>query len=176
MTDNPVMVKALRKAIARVMRKAASGTQKSIGAILPHDPRQAHKAVKNAVYKKILGGNLSILDKKKASNNRARLARTRKLDSNPHQRGGNRVTRSARTEQLDTYFGSDRAFVLRFLNSGADRTSPSSQRRRGNRAIGNRGTITPANFFEELANNNLEKAVDELEELIYTELKKMNKI
>ena len=175
MTSNKVIAKALRRVIARVMARVRSATSKELQAIIKNDPRKAAKAVKSATYKSIFGGNVSILDKRKASNTRARLVRTRKLDSNPHQRGGNRVQRSDRTEQIDTYFGGDRAFVLRWLNSGADRSSPGAQKRRGNREPGNRGVIAAGGFFEAIAQNNLEKYCQDLEEQIATEFEKIIK-
>lgn len=176
MMTNPDVKKAVRRVITRLLSRVRSSTSRDIRGVLPSDPRKASQAVKAAAYKRILGGSVSILDKKKASNTRVRLVRSRKIDSNPHQRGGNRMKRSARTEQMDSFYGSDRAFILRWLDSGADRTSPGSQRRRGNRTPGNRGTIAPRNFFESLAQGNLDKLSENLDELIYDELKKFIKL
>ena len=80
---------------------------------------------------------------------------------------GNRRPRSARTEQVDSYFGADRGFILRFLNLGAGLSSE-----RVNYNVGNarRGHITPRNWFggksEQRITEAAEKICDQIEELI----------
>lgn len=173
MTTNPIVAKALNKVIAKTMARVGRATSKDIQSIILNDTRQASKAVKYVAYKRIFGGNVSILDRRKASRIRARLVRSRTLREG--QRGGNRVPRSKRTEEMDTFFAQDRAFVLRWLDSGANRTDPGAQKRRGNRAPGNRGLLSPIGFFGKFAEENLEKMVDDIEELVLQELAKINK-
>jgi hypothetical protein len=85
----------------------------------------------------------------------------RKLDENPNQRGGNRRPRSQRTEQIDTYYGKDRGFILRFLNSG---TASRDTR------FGNRGAIPAGRQFETSSTWQMEKAAEELANSMATEL------
>lgn len=174
LTSNPRAVKAFDKAIRKLLQRTARDVRKANAAVIGNDPRKAARAVKTAVYKRILGGAVSILDKKRASGTRARLVRSRKLDSNPHQRGGNRMQRSQRTEDMETYFGSDRAFVLRFLNSGADRTNVGAMRSRSGshlKAPANRGRITARNFFAAATIRAMEANMAQFEEDFHNELK-----
>lgn len=157
LSTNQTMDKFVRKLIAKVMGEARGRVSKDISVSLANDPRKAYKAVKRAVYKQLFGGNISILAKRKASSSRATLVRQRKLDLHPYQRGGNRIKRSDRTKQLDSYYGSDRGFVLRFLNSG---TSARQTR------FGNRGAITGNNMFGHIAPWHMEQAVDEISDAV----------
>ena len=72
------------------------------------------------------------------------------------------MPRSRRTEDLLTYQGSDRGFILRFLNAGtSDRES----------RIGNRGSIAARNFFGTSSQQAMEKAAEQLDALIETLIK-----
>jgi hypothetical protein len=62
---------------------------------------------------------------------------------------------------VDSYFGKDRAFILRFVNSG-------TQTRRTR--FGNRGAIAPRNWFGNLGPRELELAAGNLAEVIDDEL------
>ena len=150
------------------------------------DPRQAYKAVKMAVYKRILGGNVSILQKKRASGGGKYIA-TKTLRTG--QRGGNRRLRSERTMKLESYVGSDRGFVLRFLNTGTKprginftsdearehvhRGSQGGDLKKYGKTIntGNRGNIAPRNFFGNRSHMEMEQAAKNLEALIDNLLK-----
>lgn len=174
LSTNPRAVKAFDKAIRKLLQRVAREVRKANASQIANDPRKAAQAVKSALYKRILGGSVSILDKKRAGSTRARLVRARKLDSNPNQRGGNRMARSQRTEDIDTYFGSDRAFVLRFLNSGADRTNTGAMRSRSGahlRAPANRGMISARNFFDAATMAAMERNMAQFEEDFRNELK-----
>lgn len=109
--------KRIQKIIREELKDAAKRLREDAKYEMKEDPRKAFRAVKSSVYRRILGGNVSILNPKRAGA-RYQLIRNRKLDMNPYQRGGNRRPRSARTEQVDSYFGKDRAFILRFVSSG----------------------------------------------------------
>jgi hypothetical protein len=69
------------------------------------------------VYKQILGAQVNILSSRKRGAP-TKYQRPRKLDENPHQRGGNRRPRSSETLRYQSYEGVDRGFILRFLNAG----------------------------------------------------------
>ena len=152
--------KRIQKIIREELKDAAKRLREDAKYELKEDPRKAFRAVKSSVYRRILGGNVSILNPKRAGA-RYQLIRERKLDMNPHQRGGNRRPRSARTEQVDSYFGKDRAFILRFVSSG---TAARSTR------YGNRGSIAARNWFQNMAPHEMEIAAGNLAEVIEEEL------
>lgn len=152
--------KRIRKIIREEMKDAAKRLREDARYAMDEDPRKAYRAVKSTVYRKILGGNVSILQRRRAGA-RYQLTRERKLDRSPHQRGGNRRPRSARTEALDTYYGADRNFVLRFLNSGTvSRTT----------RYGNRGNIAARNWFTNVAPHEMNIAAENLAAVIEEEL------
>lgn len=150
----------IRKIIREELKDTAKRLREDARYEMKEDPRKAYRAVKSTVYRKILGGNVSILNPKKAGT-RYQLIRERKLDSNLHQRGGNRRPRNPRTEQIDSYFGKDRAFILRFVSSG----TATRQTR-----YGNRGSITARNWFPNMAPHEMELAAGNLAEVIEEEL------
>ena len=156
----------IRKIIREELKDTAKRLREDARYELPNDPRKAYRAVRASIYRKILGGNVSILNPKRAGQ-RYQLIKPRKLDQNPFQRGGNRVPRGARTESVDTYFGKDRAFILRFLNSGTDVRMAGS---RGGRLSGNRGSITARNWFQNMAPHEMELAAENLSNVIEEEL------
>ena len=150
LVTDPDTRKRLKAAIRQEIKNARTKTTADVHNSLDNDPRKAYRAVKYSVYKKVLGGNESILSSRKAGA-RYMLLRPRKLDENPNQRGGNRIPRSDRTVSLDTYFGKDRGFVLRFLNSGtAERTSK----------YGNRGSIKARHIFANSAPGRMSAAAE----------------
>lgn len=156
MMSNPAMEKKVQGLIRKVLgevRKAvmAAAQQPSV---MKTDPRQAYKAVKMAVYKRILGGNVSILRKKRAIGG-GTYTPTRTLRTG--QRGGNRRLRSERTMKLESYVGNERGFILRFLNAGTQIRMT---------RYGNRGAIAPRNFFGNRSHLEMEQAAKNLETLI----------
>lgn len=149
----------MREAI-KVARKEVRGAAKSA---IPNDPRKAYQAVRSAVWRKTLGGNVNILASRKANNKQ--------------YVGGNLGARGAtkRTRQLAGYYGSDRGFILRFLNAGTDsRTvkglngndgfSSNARKGRGKRTykggIGNRGSIQAKNWFKAPAEASMQHAAE----------------
>jgi hypothetical protein len=152
--------KRIQKIIHEELKDAAKRLREDATYELKEDPRKAFRAVKSSVYRRILGGNVSILNPRRAGA-RYQLIRERKLDMNPHQRGGNRRPRSPRTEQVDSYFGKDRAFILRFVSSGtAGRKTK----------YGNRGIIVARRWFQNMAPREMELAAGNLAEVIEEEL------
>ena len=150
----------IRKIIREELKDTAKRLREDARYEMKEDPRKAYRAVKSTVYRKILGGNVSILNPKKAGA-RYQLIKERKLDRNPHQRGGNRRPRSARTEQIDSYFGKDRAWILRIISGG----TVTRQTR-----FGNRGSIAARNWFPNMAPHEIELAAGNLAEVIEEEL------
>lgn len=167
LASNPEMEKRMQKVIRNVLMKAHKKMCDELHSdpALTNDPRNAYKAVKTAVYRRILGGNINILNKKRRG---AATSYTPTRTLKAGQRGGNRMSRSERTHRMDSYDASDRGFILRFLNSGTrDRvwkgftTDPHRKdvkrgsqggnlKKYGNIAnvnTGNRGKIHPRNIF-----------------------------
>ena len=151
LTSDPYMAANLKKVIRQVLKEARGRLSKDIASYLENDPRKAARAVKFGVYKSLFGGNLSILTKKKAGA-RYELIRQKKLQ--PGQRGGNRRPRvNDERNRLDTYYGSDRSFILRFLSSGTiDRQT----------RYGSRGNIGQRDLFGRTAPWQMETAAQEV--------------
>lgn len=107
-----------RKGFRAMIRKRMNEAKKDIAdaatIAMNNDPREARRAVKVQIYKRILGANINILENRKVTYFRV-YNRPRKLK--PGQRGGNRMPRTAGTERRNMYFGESRAFVLRYINS-----------------------------------------------------------
>lgn len=166
LSSDPDMRKKLRKIIGNVLRKARTDLSKDAKSSLPNDPRQAYRAVKHTVYRSIVGGNLSILSKRKASNIRVHVEKERKLKNG--QRGGNRIKRSEQTERIDSYFGADRGFILRFINSGAGLKNKRKSR------YGNRGSINARNWFPNASHTQMVKASEQFCKMIDEEISKLD--
>ena len=121
LASNPDMEKRMRRVISQVLIKAQKRMSKDIANDpgLKNDPRQAAKAVRKAVYRQILGGNINILRKRRASAPKpGAYTPTRTLQ--PGQRGGNRKPRGERTMRMESYYAEDRGFILYWLNSGTN--------------------------------------------------------
>ena len=158
-TKNPMM----RKRINEVIRQALAQVRKTLqsdarsGLQMDSDPRHAYKAVRYAVYRRIFGGQVNILQNRRAGTMRLyEPPRTLKEG----QRGGNRRRRTQRTTDLMSYEGKDRGFILRFLNAGTD-----TRRTR----YGNRGAIAPRNWFMQSAESALGNAAQMIADLIEIE-------
>lgn len=141
MTVHPEMAKNIRTVIRKALQIARKNLSRDAASYMDSDPRKAARAVRHSVYKAIFGGNLSILQKR-ASGAQYKLVRTRKVEQNPHQRGGNRRPYVPENSRLDKYFGADRGFILRFISSG---TIPRMTR------YGNRGMIRQSGWFGHVA-------------------------
>ena len=166
LVSNPDTAANIRKLITQEIAKARAAISQSAKGEMASDPRQAYKAVRRSVYKSILGGQVNIFNPRGgASSSGSSFAKARKLDNHPHQRGGNRRKRSARTDQVDGYVGKDRGFILRFVNSGISK--PRQTR------YGNRGVIPARNWLATSGQRELEAAAERLSAIIDKELVKM---
>ena len=178
MTDDPAFRRRINAVLGQVLKEARKAISSDAMRVVKNDPRHAYKAVCSAVYKRILGGQVNILQKRKAGT----PSGYRKPLKGLPKRGGNRWGRSQRTKDLEGYEGMDRGFILRFLNAGtADRgitsytdsggtrhslRSASSQNWKTHALTGNRGSITARNWFSGASHAALEKASVQLQELI----------
>lgn len=154
--NRPVIRKYIQQAVRKELQAARKRISQDVKSNLGNDPRQAYRAVKYSIYKTVLGGNVSILNRRRAGA-RYELLKDRKIDQNPKQHGGNRIKRSPRTEKVDSYFGADRGFVLRFVNSG---TKPRYTK------YGNRGLIAGRRIFEMSALFQMPEAAENISNLI----------
>lgn len=172
MMSNPAMEKKVQGLIRKVLMTVRKHLSNDAKQEMKSDPRQAYKAVKTAVWRQLLGGNVSILNRRKAGTKFSAYEPLRTLT--PGQRGGNRKRVSERTRELMRYAGSDRGFILRFINAGTQERSisfnPDGNRKvnRWNRNpnTGNRGRIASRNFFGQHSHTEMEKAAQTLTELI----------
>jgi hypothetical protein len=168
LSTNPKTQKALQKLIRKALMEVRPELVAAARGAMDSDPRGAAHGIRLSVYKKILGGNVNILNMRKKAGKPTTYEPPRKLQ--PHQRGGNRVPRGKRTDTVMHYGPHDRQWILRFINSGtSDRMAGS----RGGRLSGNRGSIAARNFFSGAGERALTKAADNLATLINTELEAM---
>jgi hypothetical protein len=169
--SNPEMEKKVQGLIRKVLAEVRKRMGDAASSTMNSDPRKAYKAVRSVIYKRILGGNVNILNNKRASGGGS-YTPTRTLKSG--QRGGNRKARSERTMKLESYYGSDRGFILRFLNAGTnnrvvdfiphEKRKPSKWNKHPN--TGFRGRIAPRNFFGNRSHQEMENAAENLTQLI----------
>lgn len=155
LTTDPGFDLNLRKLIRKELSAARKKLSKDAADFIDKDPRKAARAVKFAVYKKLFGGNLSILSKRKAGA-KYQLVRERKL--RPGQVGGNRrpYVDDSRN-RLQNYFGADRGFILRFLNAGTEERET---------RYGNRGSVRKSDWFERTAPWEMEAAAAQVAEAV----------
>lgn len=187
LSTNPKTQKALQKLIRKALMQARSELSDYIKTKLANDdPRGAARAVRTSVYKKILGGNINILNSKKAhGTNNYEPPRTLR----PGQRGGNRRPRSQRTNTVMHYAGEDRQFILRFVDSGTkqraiERLTEVKRKSGGSKFVwrqdaskyGNRGSIAARNFFKAGAEPRLIRATEYLADMIDDELEDILKV
>ena len=106
MTDDPAFRRRINAVLGQVLKEARKAISSDAMRVVKNDPRHAYKAVRSAVYKRILGGQVNILQKRKAGT----PSGYRKPLKGLPKRGGNRWGRSQRTKDLEGYEGMDRGF------------------------------------------------------------------
>ena len=127
-----------KKLVDTELKRVQKATQQAARAALGDDKRQAYKGIRVTKYKRIMGGNVNILAKKKGGIY---------VISSETPRLRNRY-RSERTKALQSYAGPSRSFVLRILESGTykgKRTAGIKYSSRG--GSGNRGVITAKSYM-----------------------------
>lgn len=138
-----IMKKITRKAINHVLKQS----RKSIRQTFPDDKRRLYEGVRASVWKKSIGGVVTIAGKNKAGDG-SKSSSPR--SSRRRGRGGNRITASSRTLKIRGYKGKDALFLLRWLETGTDdrynAAHPLRDGSSGSRAY--RGHLTAGNFFE----------------------------
>ena len=184
LSTNPKTQKALQKLIREVVLEARRRVVNSIK-FDNGDPRNTRQAVRTTVYRKILGGNLNLFQgKRRKDRHNNTYHAPKKL--RPGQRGGNRMKRSRRTQQILSYSPIDREFIMRFVDSGTKQRFVGFRNERkanhnrylqtkalwdaGENRTGNRGAIAARGFFARYGERAMELAADRLAGLIETEL------
>lgn len=175
MTSDDGFRRRVQGAIRQILQDVRKGVSNSAREALGNDPRHSYKAVRTGVYRKILGGQVNILDGKGQDGSVSGRAGS-SSKSVGRGRGGNRWGRSERTNKVDGYEGKKRGFILRFHNNGAgdsggrrihsytgkDGKSHSLKSGRN----GNRGSIRAKNWFGPASQRSMELASGRLQHLI----------
>ena len=152
--SNPEMKEDVNDIVRQVLNEVRGSMRDRMRGV---STRSAYLAIRKSVYSRIMGGNINIATPRYKSGRTAPLPpESPRKKSN--LRGGNRMLRSDRTKALLTYWGADRGFIMRFLNSG-------TQGRLDNRTR-YVGRIAPRNWFGPMGQNEMEKAAQHFDELI----------
>lgn len=184
MTVDSEMGKRLRELIfqelKRVRNDIAGGLKFANG-----DPRGTRGAVKRYIASKYLGGVVSIMDGKSSGSTNSYEA-PRKLRHG--QRGGNRMLRSQRTDDILHYGPDERSFILRFINSGTHPRYANGRNGKWDKHGNNstffklqeqgdyyRGSIASRNFMSRLGNPSMQRAIQNLSKMVDEEFDKLFK-
>lgn len=149
-----VKTKDIRKEVRKALRPAQKELQNAAKGALESDPKKAHKAVKMSTYRDGNGGNISILNKRTAAKKMSLTnASTGGVSGIKRKRYVSEVTKRTRG-----YIGADRAFILRFINSGTQARHTTARRMFGMKKSAYRGFISARNFFGPKAESELKKS------------------
>lgn len=165
--DGRLMRRGVNTILRKVLNEARRKVSRDAHGMLQSDSRKAYLAVRHAVYRRIIGGQINILARRKA--NKWMHVGHKAGTLQPGQHGGNRRKRSERTEQLEGYYGTDRGFILRFLNAGTDSRLAGTAGGRNSRPFkhpANRGRIEARNWFGPSSQAAMEKAAGDFCELV----------
>lgn len=181
-TTNPETNKMLREAIFQELKAARNAIVSSIK--FKEDPRGTAHAVRRYVAKKYLGGVVSILPSRHAAGPKNSYEPPRKLRT--CQRGGNRMLRSQRTDDIMHYGPQDRDFILYYVDKGTNPRYANGRNGKWSKSGSNktfgrlqeegdyfRGSITPRNFFSQSGPRAMQQAVDNLSRIIDEEWQKI---
>lgn len=155
LSSNPDTERKVRTMVREVLKEAREEIIRSVH-FANGDPRQSIQAIRRITYKQILGGNVNIYNRRKASGSC--------VHGNSSQRPAGNRQRSASTQRILDYGPLDRGFVLRFVNQGTTRRTT---------AYGNRGSISPRNFFGSVGGEKVSHAAEKLSLMIDEELMKI---
>lgn len=185
MVDNPDTREAIQALIRETMWEARNNVSRDISNVIGGN-MQSYRAVRNIVFQKVLGGNVNILDSmRKGTAQWKVIQKDRKVEQNPKMRGGNRRRRTLRTAMIEGYEPKARGFILRWQDSGTRQRFAVGRNNFGSRknnlqygkikqaGKGNRGSITPGEFFYRIASRRLGEAAEKLAVMIEEELSKI---
>lgn len=161
-TSDPELAKMLQDAIRQALKAVRNELSKNAktGLQMESDPRQAVRAIRHSVYRRIFGGNVNILQ------------------------GGNRKKITSEDLGKRQYFGAERGYVLRFLNQGTRERVVGFRNNKANAAryeeylksgdrTGRRGHIDARNWFGGASETELKKMSATLDEYINRVILKM---
>ena len=161
-TSDPELAKMLQDAIRQALKAVRNELSKNAktGLQMESDPRQAVRAIRHSVYRRIFGGNVNILQ------------------------GGNRKKITSEDLGKRQYFGAERGYVLRFLNQGTRERFVGFRNNKANAARyeaylksgdrgGRRGHIDARNWFGGASETELKKMSATLDEYINRVILKM---
>lgn len=153
-TKNPLMEKRIQEVIRKSLQNArkALSNQAQSGLGIQSDPRKAYQAIRMSVYRRIFGGQVNILNSRRAGKGRYYEPKR-----HPSRIGGNRLRQSETTRRMMTYQGKDRGFILRFLNEGTDVRES---------RYGKRGSILGRHWFGNASRKELEQAAEYIDKAI----------
>lgn len=141
--------KTLKKTVKSELNTVKKTVQQAAKTAIPNDHAGAWKGVKGMAYKKVTGGNVSILQMKGG------VTLNMSIYNRPHTR-----YTSDRTRKLQSYWGASRNFILRFINQGT--VTRTANGKGGN---GNRGMITAKRWFRPAAETAMNNAADRIREV-----------
>ena len=107
LSTHPRMREDLEQAVREIMWEARETATERVKKYMFDSAHETHKAIRNIVYRKVIGGELNILNVRRALR-QGRVA--------PSRRG-----RTKDTERILSYRGVDRGFIFRFANDGTNR-------------------------------------------------------
>lgn len=173
LSTSPKAQTVLRKIIRKYVMEARAQVVNNIK-FKDGDPRGAARAVRTAVYKKVLGANINIFNSRKAHGSNSYEPPRKGLP----KRGGNRRVRGTRTARIMSYDALDRGFILRWLNDGVNDRAINFTERNGRKVdkwnkhpnTGNRGSIAARNFFRPLGDRAMGQMRDNLAASIEAEM------
>ena len=159
--------KKMEAKVRKIVEKVLNVARNSMRGRLRHmSSKEAYLAIRKSVYTKVLGGNINIITPDKGS--------VKKVPPRPAKRG-----RLQRTEDIMSYWGASRGFLLRFWNDGTDDRITThmnghrilrTEKRRGytykSGEIGGRGRIQARNWFGPMSQQELESAAQMFDELM----------
>ena len=159
--------KKMEAKVRNITRKVLNAARNAMRGRMSHiSKRDAYLAIRKSVYTKVIGGNINIATPTKGA--------VKRVPPRPSSRG-----RTQRTEQIMSYWGSSRGFLLRFWNSGTEdrvathmnghrilRTQKVPWHNYKSGEIGGRGRIQARNWFGSMSQQELERTAQMFDELM----------
>lgn len=143
------ITRQVRQSLGRVRKEVAGSL------VFRQDPRMMRRAVQSTIYKKVIGGNVNILDPRKREGKSITVRYTKGGQTGrPRSRSV-----SQRTRQINSYYGKDRAFILRMINTGKNMRGHARRKGFFDRTAGLMKTA--AREIDKCIDNELQKTADQ---------------
>lgn len=175
MAESPEGERMFRRIVRKAIGHVASGSRKHIRQAFPQDRRQMWKALRTSVWKRALGGVVTIAGTPRRSGGKSSTPSSPRRSSG---RGGNRRPVSAQTLRMRGYQGTDLLFLLRWLDAGTDFRY--NQPYRGANGVSGkirafRGRLKARNFFEAAIRSGTSDLEDFIAKAMASEIEKQIK-